>query len=231
MKLSDMINSLSNQHNEIKVMQNTLDAKYEEIKQNLINMENLVNGKIDENLSTLSSEVETYLSKTQKEKEDFKAEIENKIIESINNNLIEYVNIKFQNDNFLNAIVIKLIEQDGKNIVESKEELIRDRINLEIQNYILENFHTDILENKLFEYYKRDINDAMKRRIRIETKSILNNWNFDSAIINRFEELVLKYLNITSLTKHAINSNIILLNSQSANLNALLEYLGGNSVS
>lgn len=127
----------------------------------------------------------------------------------------------FHSQEFYEAIAQGLINKYGLgNLVT----LDREQTHKAIHEYLVQNFNIDTLTQELLAHYDSELRDAMIRRIRIESKSILDNYDFTYTIMPRLEEYIHKFMKEHNLTQFLIEQTAKLFVAQQSNINFMLEY-------
>lgn len=127
----------------------------------------------------------------------------------------------FYSQEFYEAIAQGLINKYGLgNLVT----LDREQTHKAIHEYLVQNFNIDSMIQELLKHYDSELRDAMIRRIRIESKSILDNYDFTYTIMPRLEEYIHKFMKEHNLTQFLIEQTAKLFVAQQSNINFMLEY-------
>lgn len=128
----------------------------------------------------------------------------------------------FTNDSFYNDIGQALINKYGLgNLIN----LDRNQVNEAVKEYLAKNLDTKAVTEYIMQNYTGDIRDAMIRRIRIESKSILDNYDFSLQVLPRLEVLFKEFVKNYELTSYLMKSTAQLFVAQESNLAFMLEYI------
>lgn len=103
--------------------------------------------------------------------------------------------------------------------------LDRNQVNEAIKEYLAKNLDTKGITEYIMQNYTGEIRDAMIRRIRIESKSILDNYDFSLQVLPRLEVLFKEFVKNYELTSYLMKSTAQLFVAQESNLAFMLEYI------
>lgn len=127
----------------------------------------------------------------------------------------------FTSVDFFQDVAKSLIDKYGLgNLVT----LDKQQTQLAIHEFLVENFNIDSIIQHLLNHYNDELRDAMIKRIRIESKSILDNYDFTYTIMPRLEEYLQRFMAEHNLTQYLIEQTSKLFVAQQSNLNFMLEY-------
>ncbi|PAF42753.1 hypothetical protein [Helicobacter sp. 11S02629-2] len=221
MKLTDMIDTLSTEVKSTKDLQATLEQKLKDLEAIL----NTAKTSIDSKITSLEAKESDAQSKIANALTLAKSMIATSTsIDTLSPVLKGLVEAKLATKDFLDALSSSLIAKDGIKSIVSIDKAMLDKA---LKDYVKANFGIEALKEDIFTLYKEDIDNAMKRRIRLEAKSVMDNYDFSTAIAQGFEAAVYKFLDTSKITRHAIKTNALLLSSQLASLDNTLENLKG----
>ena len=128
----------------------------------------------------------------------------------------------FTSDSFYNDIGQALINKYGLgNLIN----LDRNQVNEAVKEYLAKNLDTKAVTEYIMQNYTGEIRDAMIRRIRIESKSILDNYDFSLQVLPRLEVLFKEFVKNYELTSYLMKSTAQLFVAQESNLAFMLEYI------
>lgn len=128
----------------------------------------------------------------------------------------------FTSDKFFQDIGQALINKYGLgNLIN----LDRNQVNEAIKEYLAKNLDTKGITEYIMQNYTGEIRDAMIRRIRIESKSILDNYDFSLQVLPRLEVLFKEFVKNYELTSYLMKSTAQLFVAQESNLAFMLEYI------
>lgn len=128
----------------------------------------------------------------------------------------------FTSDKFYNDIGQALINKYGLgNLIN----LDRNQVNEAVKEYLAKNLDTKAVTEYIMQNYTGEIRDAMIRRIRIESKSILDNYDFSLQVLPRLEVLFKEFVKNYELTSYLMKSTAQLFVAQESNLAFMLEYI------
>lgn len=128
----------------------------------------------------------------------------------------------FTSDTFYQDIGQALINKYGLgNLIN----LDRNQVNEAIKEYLAKNLDTKGITEYIMQNYTGEIRDAMIRRIRIESKSILDNYDFSLQVLPRLEVLFKEFVKNYELTSYLMKSTAQLFVAQESNLAFMLEYI------
>ena len=94
-----------------------------------------------------------------------------------------------------------------------------------VKEYLAKNLDTKAVTEYIMQNYTGEIRDAMIRRIRIESKSILDNYDFSLQVLPRLEVLFKEFVKNYELTSYLMKSTAQLFVAQESNLAFMLEYI------
>ena len=165
------------------------------------------------------------LQSTKQEFSNLKAEVDDKIsddniLDIMHEHLIkdEY----FTSDTFYNDIGQALIDKYGLgNLIN----LDKNQVNEATKEYLAKNLDTKGVTEYIMQNYTGEIRDAMIRRIRLESKSILDNYDFSLQVIPRLKVLFKEFMQNYELTSYLMKSTAQLFVAQESNLAFMLEYI------
>lgn len=128
----------------------------------------------------------------------------------------------FTSDKFFQDIGQALMNKYGLgNLIN----LDRNQVNEAIKEYLAKNLDTKGITEYIMQNYTGEIRDAMIRRIRIESKSILDNYDFSLQVLPRLEVLFKEFVKNYELTSYLMKSTAQLFVAQESNLAFMLEYI------
>lgn len=128
----------------------------------------------------------------------------------------------FTSESFYNDIGQALINKYGLgNLIN----LDRNQVNEAVKEYLAKNLDTKAVTEYIMQNYTGEIRDAMIRRIRIESKSILDNYDFSLQVLPRLEVLFKEFVKNYELTSYLMKSTAQLFVAQESNLAFMLEYI------
>lgn len=141
------------------------------------------------------------------------------LLDLMQNHLIE--SEFFESKEFLDNIGQALIDTYGLgNLVTMPESTMKEAIKEYLQAFSLEDLATEVLRA-----HKNEIKETMTRRIRIESKSILDNYDFSLQVIPRLKQLFKEFMEDYELTSYLMKSTARLFVAQESNLAFMLEYI------
>lgn len=128
----------------------------------------------------------------------------------------------FSSEEFYRDIGEALIAKYG---LGSLINLDKNQVNEAVKEYLRKNLDTDGVSKYIMQHYTGEIREAMIRRIRIESKSILDNYDFSLQVLPRLEVLFKEFVKNYELTSYLMKSTAQLFVAQESNLAFMLEYI------
>lgn len=178
-----------------------------------------------QNMIQANETTQQELQSTKQEFSNLKAEIDEKISDE---NILDIMHEQFIKDkyftseSFYNDIGQALINKYGLgNLIN----LDRNQVNEAVKEYLAKNLDTKAVTEYIMQNYTGEIRDAMIRRIRIESKSILDNYDFSLQVLPRLEVLFKEFVKNYELTSYLMKSTAQLFVAQESNLAFMLEYI------
>lgn len=169
--------------------------------------------------------VKEELQNTQKEFKELESYVNEQVSDSNILDIMHEQFIKdeyFTSDKFFQDIGQALINKYGLgNLIN----LDRNQVNEAIKEYLAKNLDTKGITEYIMQNYTGEIRDAMIRRIRIESKSILDNYDFSLQVLPRLEVLFKEFVKNYELTSYLMKSTAQLFVAQESNLAFMLEYI------
>lgn len=169
--------------------------------------------------------VKEELQNTQKEFKELESYVNEQVSDSNILDIMHEQFIKdeyFTSDKFFQDIGQALINKYGLgNLIN----LDKNQVNEAIKEYLAKNLDTKALTEYIMQNYTGQIRDAMIRRIRIESKSILDNYDFSLQVLPRLEVLFKEFVKNYELTSYLMKSTAQLFVAQESNLAFMLEYI------
>ena len=169
--------------------------------------------------------VKEELQNTQKEFKELESYVNEQVSDSNILDIMHEQFIKdeyFTSDKFFQDIGQALINKYGLgNLIN----LDKNQVNEAIKEYLAKNLDTKALTEYIMQNYTGEIRDAMIRRIRIESKSILDNYDFSLQVLPRLEVLFKEFVKNYELTSYLMKSTAQLFVAQESNLAFMLEYI------
>lgn len=169
--------------------------------------------------------VKEELQNTQKEFKELESYVNEQVSDS---NILDIMHEQFlqdeyfTSDTFYQDIGQALINKYGLgNLIN----LDRNQVNEAIKEYLAKNLDTKGITEYIMQNYTGEIRDAMIRRIRIESKSILDNYDFSLQVLPRLEVLFKEFVKNYELTSYLMKSTAQLFVAQESNLAFMLEYI------
>lgn len=169
--------------------------------------------------------VKEELQNTQKEFKELESYVNEQVSDS---NILDIMHEQFlqdeyfTSDTFYQDIGQALIDKYGLgNLIN----LDRNQVNEAIKEYLAKNLDTKGITEYIMQNYTGEIRDAMIRRIRIESKSILDNYDFSLQVLPRLEVLFKEFVKNYELTSYLMKSTAQLFVAQESNLAFMLEYI------
>lgn len=178
-----------------------------------------------QNMIQANETTQQELQSTKQEFSNLKAEVDEKISDENILDIMHEQFIKdeyFTSDKFYNDIGQALINKYGLgNLIN----LDRNQVNEAVKEYLAKNLDTKAVTEYIMQNYTGEIRDAMIRRIRIESKSILDNYDFSLQVLPRLEVLFKEFVKNYELTSYLMKSTAQLFVAQESNLAFMLEYI------
>ena len=178
-----------------------------------------------QNMIQANETTQQELQSTKQEFKELKAEVDEKISDENILDIMHEQFIKdeyFTSDSFYNDIGQALINKYGLgNLIN----LDRNQVNEAVKEYLAKNLDTKAVTEYIMQNYTGEIRDAMIRRIRIESKSILDNYDFSLQVLPRLEVLFKEFVKNYELTSYLMKSTAQLFVAQESNLAFMLEYI------
>ena len=178
-----------------------------------------------QNMIQANETTQQELQSTKQEFSNLKAEVDEKISDE---NILDIMHEQFIKDeyftseSFYNDIGQALINKYGLgNLIN----LDRNQVNEAIREYLAKNLDTKAVTEYIMQNYTGEIRDAMIRRIRIESKSVLDNYDFSLQVLPRLEVLFKEFVKNYELTSYLMKSTAQLFVAQESNLEFMLEYI------
>lgn len=178
-----------------------------------------------QNMIQANETTQQELQSTKQEFKELKAEVDEKISDE---NILDIMHEQFIKDeyftseSFYNDIGQALINKYGLgNLIN----LDRNQVNEAVKEYLAKNLDTKAVTEYIMQNYTGEIRDAMIRRIRIESKSILDNYDFSLQVLPRLEVLFKEFVKNYELTSYLMKSTAQLFVAQESNLAFMLEYI------
>ena len=178
-----------------------------------------------QNIIQANETTQQELQSTKQEFKVLKAEVDEKISDE---NILDIMHEQFIKDeyftseSFYNDIGQALINKYGLgNLIN----LDRNQVNEAVKEYLAKNLDTKAVTEYIMQNYTGEIRDAMIRRIRIESKSILDNYDFSLQVLPRLEVLFKEFVKNYELTSYLMKSTAQLFVAQESNLAFMLEYI------
>lgn len=103
--------------------------------------------------------------------------------------------------------------------------LDRVQVNQAIIEYLDKNMNTEAIVNHILKNHTQEIREAMTRRIRLESKSIINNYDFSEAVLPKLQNIFEKFMKQYDLSCYLIRGTAQLFVAQETNLAFMLEYI------
>ena len=178
-----------------------------------------------QNMIQANETTQQELQSTKQEFSNLKAEVDEKISDE---NILDIMHEQFIKDeyftseSFYNDIGQALINKYGLgNLIN----LDRNQVNEAIKEYLAKNLDTKAVTEYIMQNNTGEIRDAMIRRIRIESKSVLDNYDFSLQVLPRLEVLFKEFVKNYELTSYLMKSTAQLFVAQESNLAFMLEYI------
>ena len=178
-----------------------------------------------QNMIQANETTQQELQSTKQEFNDLKSYVDEKISDE---NILDIMHEQFIKDeyftseSFYNDIGQALINKYGLgNLIN----LDRNQVNEAVKEYLAKNLDTKAVTEYIMQNYTGEIRDAMIRRIRIESKSVLDNYDFSLQVLPRLEVLFKEFVKNYELTSYLMKSTAQLFVAQESNLAFMLEYI------
>lgn len=180
----------------------------------------LIQEMIDSNNATKQE-----LSNTQTKVKDLESKIEAQTNDKHLLDLMQKELVKsdyFISQEFFKDVGNALINKHGLgNLVQ----LDNKQLNIAVREYLGENLNSEEIVKYLMKDYSDEIRDAMIRRIRLESKSIIDNYDFSIHVIPKLQELFNDFMKNYELTNYLMKSTAQLFVAQENNLAFMLEWI------
>lgn len=180
----------------------------------------LIQEMIDSNNATKQE-----LSNTQTKVKDLESKIEAQTNDKHLLDLMQKELMKsdyFISQEFFKDVGNALINKHGLgNLVQ----LDNKQLNIAVREYLGENLNSEEIVKYLMKDYSDEIRDAMIRRIRLESKSIIDNYDFSIHVIPKLQELFNDFMKNYELTNYLMKSTAQLFVAQENNLAFMLEWI------
>lgn len=169
--------------------------------------------------------VKEELQNTQKEFKELESYVNEQVSDS---NILDIMHEQFIKDEYFTSD--KFFQDIGKALIDKYGlgnliNLDRNQVNEAIKEYLAKNLDTKGITEYIMQNYTGEIRDAMIRRIRIESKSILDNYDFSLQVLPRLEVLFKQFVKNYELTSYLMKSTAQLFVAQESNLAFMLEYI------
>lgn len=178
-----------------------------------------------QNMIQANETTQQELQSTKQEFNDLKSYVDTQVSDE---NILDIMHEQFIKDeyftseSFYNDIGQALINKYGLgNLIN----LDRNQVNEAVKEYLAKNLDTKAVTEYIMQNYIGEIRDAMIRRIRIESKSILDNYDFSLQVLPRLEVLFKEFVKNYELTSYLMKSTAQLFVAQESNLAFMLEYI------
>ena len=178
-----------------------------------------------QNMIQANETTQQELQSTKQEFNDLKSYVDTQVSDE---NILDIMHEQFIKDeyftseSFYNDIGQALINKYGLgNLIN----LDRNQVNEAVKEYLAKNLDTRAVTEYIMQNYTGEIRDAMIRRIRIESKSILDNYDFSLQVLPRLEVLFKEFVKNYELTSYLMKSTAQLFVAQESNLAFMLEYI------
>lgn len=178
-----------------------------------------------QNMVRENEETQAKLDQTLQGFENLKAIVETQTSDT---HLIElmqeefYKSEYFSSEEFFNDVGKALIDRYGLGGLIT---LDKTQVNQAIIEYLQVNLDIEGVVNALMKYHTKEIREAMIRRIRIESKSVLDNYDFSLQVIPRLKVLFDEYMKSHTLNQYLLQATTQLFVAQETNLAFMLEYI------
>lgn len=180
----------------------------------------LIQEMIDSNNATKQE-----LSNTQTKVKDLESKIEAQTNDKHLLDLMQKELVKsdyFISQEFFKDVGNALINKHGLgNLVQ----LDNKQLNIAVRQYLGENLNSEEIVKYLMKDYSDEIRDAMIRRIRLESKSIIDNYDFSIHVVPKLQELFNDFMKNYELTNYLMKSTAQLFVAQENNLAFMLEWI------
>lgn len=180
----------------------------------------LIQEMIDSNNATKQE-----LSNTQTKVKDLESKIEAQTNDKHLLDLMQKELVKsdyFISQEFFKDVGNALINKHGLgNLVQ----LDNKQLNIAVREYLGENLNSEEIVKYLMKDYSDEIRDAMIRRIRLESKSIIDNYDFSIHVVPKLQELFNDFMKNYELTNYLMKSTAQLFVAQENNLAFMLEWI------
>lgn len=169
--------------------------------------------------------VKEELQNTQKEFKELESYVNEQVSDS---NILDIMHEQFINDEYFTSD--KFFQDIGQALINKYGlgnliNLDKNQVNEAIKEYLAKNLDTKGITEYIMQNYTGEIRDAMIRRIRIESKSILDNYDFSLQVLPRLEVLFKQFVKNYELTSYLMKSTAQLFVAQESNLAFMLEYI------
>ena len=178
-----------------------------------------------QNMIQANETTQQELQSTKQEFNDLKSYVDTQVSDE---NILDIMHEQFIKDeyftseSFYNDIGQALINKYGLgNLIN----LDRNQVNEAVKEYLAKNLDTKAVTEYIMQNYTGEIRDAMIRRILIESKSILDNYDFSLQVLPRLEVLFKEFVKNYELTSYLMKSTAQLFVAQESNLAFMLEYI------
>lgn len=178
-----------------------------------------------QNMIQANETTQQELQSTKQEFNDLKSYVDTQVSDE---NILDIMHEQFIKDeyftseSFYNDIGQALINKYGLgNLIN----LDRNQVNEAVKEYLAKNLDTKAVTEYIMQNYTGEIRDAMIRRIRIESKSILDNYDFSLQVLPRLVVLFKEFVKNYELTSYLMKSTAQLFVAQESNLAFMLEYI------
>lgn len=172
-----------------------------------------------------NEETKQELQETKQEFSKLKSEVDKQINDENILDIMHEQLIKdeyFTSEKFFKDIGKALIDKYGLgNLIN----LDKNQVNEAVREYLNENLDTKGVTEYIMQNYTGEIREAMIRRIRIESKSVLDNYDFSLQILPRLKVLFKEFMQNYELTSYLMQSTAQLFVAQESNLAFMLEYI------
>lgn len=169
--------------------------------------------------------VKEELQNTQKEFKELESYVNEQVSDS---NILDIMHEQFIKDEYFTSH--KFFQDIGQALIDKYGlgnliNLDKNQVNEAIKEYLAKNLDTKGITEYIMQNYTGEIRDAMIRRIRIESKSILDNYDFSLQVLPRLEVLFKEFVKNYELTSYLMKSTAQLFVAQESNLAFMLEYI------
>lgn len=180
----------------------------------------LIQEMIDSNKATKQE-----LENTQDKVKDLESKIETQTNDKHLVDLMQQELMKsdyFVSEAFFKDVGQALINKHGLgNLVQ----LNKEQVNIAVREYLGENLDSEGIVKHIMKDYSEEIREAMIRRIRIESKSIIDNYDFSFQVVPKLQELFNEFMKNYELTNYLMKSTAQLFVAQENNLAFMLEWI------